>query len=200
MRRSGNMKWSHLVNIDSVWARSIRQKNLHHAKITPFGGKVERPLGLGHHHVVALLVPNHAVYKQKPCISISDARWGFLQNCASLVEVQHHVYKEFPGNNAISALSRCIIPPLRCIYPLFEQILSLLLFESHNLRGMTLLGFPKICEWRRLGSTGVSQSRAIGQTWTKPETPGLTRPCWNNGHGRMTQTRSHAQYHGGKHE
>ena len=60
-----------------------------------------------------------------------------------------------------------------------------------------LLGFPKTCEWRMLGSTRVSQSRAIGQTWTKPETPGLTRPWWNNGHGRMTQTRSHAQHHGG---
>ena len=60
-----------------------------------------------------------------------------------------------------------------------------------------MLGFPKICEWRRLGSTRVSQSRAIGQTWTKPETPGLTRPWWNSGHGRMTQTRSHAQHHGG---
>ena len=60
-----------------------------------------------------------------------------------------------------------------------------------------VLGFPKTCEWRRLGSTRVSQSRAIGQTWTKPETPGLTRPWWNKGHGRMTQTRSHAQHHGG---
>ena len=60
----------------------------------------------------------------------------------------------------------------------------------------SMLGFPKICEWRRLGSTRVSQSRAIGQSWTKPETPGLTRPWRNNGHGRMTQTRSHAQHHG----
>ena len=59
-----------------------------------------------------------------------------------------------------------------------------------------VLGFPKICEWRRLESTRVSQSHAIGQTWTTPETPGLTRPWWNNGHGRMTQTRSHAQHHG----
>ena len=32
-----------------------------------------------------------------------------------------------------------------------------------------VLGFPKICEWRRLGSTRVSQSRAIGQTWTNPK-------------------------------
>ena len=60
-----------------------------------------------------------------------------------------------------------------------------------------MLGFPKICEWRMLGCTRVNQSRAIGQTWTKPETPGLTRPWWNNGHGHMTQTRSHAQHHGG---
>ena len=59
-----------------------------------------------------------------------------------------------------------------------------------------VLGFPKICEWRRLGSMQVSQSRAIGQTWAKPETPGLTRPWWNNGYGRMTQTRSHVQHHG----
>ena len=67
------------------------------------------------------------------------------------------------------------------------------LFEMMSI----LLGFPIICEWRMLGSTRVSQSRAIGQTWTKPATPGLTRPWWNNGHGRMTQTRSHAQHHGG---
>ena len=60
-----------------------------------------------------------------------------------------------------------------------------------------LLGSPKICEWRRLGSMRVSQSRAKSQTWAKPGAPGLTRPWWNNGHGRMTQTRSHAQYHGG---
>ena len=60
-----------------------------------------------------------------------------------------------------------------------------------------VLGFPKICEWHRLGSARVSQLRAIGQTWTKPETPGLTRPWWNNGHGCMTQTRSHAQQHRG---
>ena len=59
-----------------------------------------------------------------------------------------------------------------------------------------VLGFPKIREWRRIGSTRVSQSRATGQIWTKPETPGLTRPWRNNGHGRMTQTRSHAQHHG----
>ena len=59
------------------------------------------------------------------------------------------------------------------------------------------LGFPKRCEWHRLGSTRVSQLRAIGQTWTKPETPGLMRPWWNNGHGHMTQTSSHAQHHGG---
>ena len=43
----------------------------------------------------------------------------------------------------------------------------------------------------------MNQLRAKGQTWTKPETPGLMRPWWNNGHGRMTQTRSHAQHHGG---
>ena len=30
-----------------------------------------------------------------------------------------------------------------------------------------------MCELRRLGSMRVSQSRAISQTWTKPETPGL---------------------------
>ena len=30
-----------------------------------------------------------------------------------------------------------------------------------------VLGLPKICEWRRLGSTRVSQSRAIGQTWQR---------------------------------
>ena len=35
-------------------------------------------------------------------------------------------------------------------------------------------GLPKISEWRRLGSKRVSQSDAIGQTWTKPETPDET--------------------------
>ena len=55
----------------------------------------------------------------------------------------------------------------------------------------------------RMGARGAIwahiqiQLRAIGQTWTKPETPGLMRSWWNNGHGHTTQTSSHAQHHGG---
>ena len=69
--------------------------------------------------------------------------------------------------------------------------------EHSAMKESLMLGSPKICEWCRLGSMRVSQLCAIGQTQTKPETPGRTRPWWNNGHGRMTQTRSHAQNHGG---